>query len=379
MRSKLVAITSVAMAMCLLAGCGMTQEEKAAKAAADAAAAELQEEQATGIKRLTSENLDDSEKSLYNFVMALREDDAQTVADTIGAPNIFPESYLYSWTLTNGYEPLKETDLSNIRVASAKSGNTAELSVYVDSDKPTDTYISTYEGGRWVLTPPSGVASDFEFTAPTKRVECNGISFADYIVSANDNSYSWNYSVPHMMLLEDSPVYIITSNLGSFNGAMYTVDGKNVILADMSTKQKETFEAAAVDVFTSIFDMLKADASADELSRILLSEKTITDCYTFKNEEARATYKEKLATVTNVTIAEDDVQTGWPATYTYRLSGEDAVTMNVKLCIGTTLGDSRKKATIVMQNFDGVWKLVSVVTKSGENPFVEFNTYNPAW
>lgn len=379
MRRKLVAITSVAMAMCMLAGCGMSKEDKAAKAAADAAAAELQEEQSTGIKRLTSENLDDSEKAFYDFVTALRNDDAQAVADVLGAPNIFPESYLYSWTLTNGYEPLKETDLSNIKVKSTKSGNTAELDVYMDSDTPTDTYTSTYEGGRWVLTPPAGVASDFEFSAPTKSVECNGISFEDYIVSANDNSYSWNYSVPHMMVLEDSPTYNITSNLGSFDGAMYTVDGKNVILADMTTKQKETFEAAAVDVFTSIFDMLKADASSDELSRILLSEKTIKDCYTFKDEAAQAEYIEKLATVTGVTISEDDVQTGWPAAYTYCLSGEDAVTMNVKLCIGTTLGDSRKKATIVMQNFDGVWKLVSVTTKSGENPFVEFNTYNPAW
>ena len=78
-------------------------------------------------------------------------------------------------------------------------------------------------------------------------------------------------------------------------------------------------------------------------------------------------------------MSEDDVQTGWPAAFTYRLAGEDAVIMNVKLCIGTSLGDSRKKATITMQNFDGVWKIVNITTKSGENPFVDFSTYNPAW
>lgn len=381
MRKTMAAIAALIMATSCLAGCGMSEEEKAAKAEQDAKAAALQEEKDTGMKRLTSENLADAELVLQSFVNGIKNDDSQAVADAVGAPNIFPDNYLYSWTLSNNYENLKDTDLNDIKVKTEKQGNSVNMEVLVNTgdEKNADTYTASYEGGEWILMPPSGVAKDYQFSAPTKQVICNDISFADYVVAAGDNSYSWTYSVPHMLLLEDSPVYTIKSNLGTFEAKMYAADKGNIILVNMSSDQKKEFEGYATEAINSVFDMLKQGASADEVSRVLLSEKIIDTCYNQKNDEEKAAYVEKLNTVSSVSMSEDDVQTGWPASYTYRLAGEDAVIMNVKLCIGTSLGDSRKKAAITMQNFDGVWKIVNITTKSGENPFVDFSTYNPAW
>lgn len=381
MRKAIAATAALIMTVSCLAGCGMSEEEKAAKAEQDAKAAVLQEEQDTGMKRLTSENLEGAELVVLSFVNGIKSEDTQAISDAVGAPNIFPDNYLYSWMLTNNYENLKDTDLNDIKVKTEKQGNSVSMEVLVNTDdeKNADTYTASYENGGWILLPPSGVAQDFQFTAPTKQVSCGDISFADYVVSAGDNSYSWTYSVPHMLVLEESPVYTIKSNLGTFEGKMYTADKGNIILANMSADQKSQFEGYATDAMNSVFDMLKQGATSDEMSRIILSEKIISECYKSRNEEESAAYAEKLNTVTSVSMSEDDVQTGWPAAYTYRLAGEDAVIMNVKLCIGTSLGDSRKKAAITMQNFDGVWKIVNITTKSGENPFVDFSTYNPAW
>lgn len=380
MRKSIATTAALVMAVSYLTGCGMSEEEKAAKAEQDAKAAVLQEEQDTGMKRLTSENLEGAELVVLSFVNGIKNEDTQAIADAVGAPNILPDNYLYSWMLTNNYENLKDTDLNDIKVKTEKQGNSVSMEVLVNTDdeKNADTYTASYENGEWILLPPSGVAQNFQFTAPTKQVSC-GISFADYVVSAGDNSYSWTYSVPHMLVLEESPVYTIKSNLGTFEGKMYTADKGNIILANMSADQKSQFEGYATDAMNSVFDMLKQGASSDEMSRIILSEKVISECYKSRNEEENAANAEKLNTVTSVSMSEDDVQTGWPAAFTYRLAGEDAVIMNVKLCIGTSLGDSRKKATITMQNFDGVWKIVNITTKSGENPFVDFSTYNPAW
>ena len=381
MRKSIAATAALVMAVSCLAVCGMSEEEKAAKAEQDAKAAVLQEEQDTGMKRLTSENLEGAELVVLSFVNGIKNEDTQAIADAVGAPNIFPDNYSYSWMLTNNYENLKDTDLNDIKVKTEKQGNSVSMEVLVNTDdeKNADTYTASYENGEWILLPPSGVAQNFQFTAPTKQVSCGDISFADYVVSAGDNSYSWTYSVPHMLVLEESPVYTTKSNLGTFEGKMYTADKGNIILANMSADQKSQFEGYATDAMNSVFDMLKQGASSDEMSRIILSEKVISECYKSRNEEESAAYAEKLNTVTSVSMSEDDVQTGWPAAFTYRLAGEDAVIMNVKLCIGTSLGDSRKKATITMQNFDGVWKIVNITTKSGENPFVDFSTYNPAW
>ena len=381
MRKSIAATAALVMAVSCLAGCGMSEEEKAAKAEQDAKAAVLQEEQDTGMKRLTSENLEGAELVVLSFVNGIKNEDTQAIADAVGAPNIFPDNYSYSWMLTNNYENLKDTDLNDIKVKTEKQGNSVSMEVLVNTDdeKNADTYTASYENGEWILLPPSGVAQNFQFTAPTKQVSCGDISFADYVVSAGDNSYSWTYSVPHMLVLEESPVYTTKSNLGTFEGKMYTADKGNIILANMSADQKSQFEGYATDAMNTVFDMLKQGASSDEMSRIILSEKVISECYKSRNEEESAAYAEKLNTVTSVSMSEDDVQTGWPAAFTYRLAGEDAVIMNVKLCIGTSLGDSRKKATITMQNFDGVWKIVNITTKSGENPFVDFSTYNTAW
>lgn len=219
---------------------------------------------------------------------------------------------------------------------------------------------------------------NFTFTAPTKHVSVKGMSLEQYVKSAGDNSYSWTFVIPHMAMLTDSTTYEVTSNLGTFEAKMYTVRDENMLLANMTDEQKKEFEGYATTAFNNIFSMLKAGASVTEVSGTLLSENLLMACFPSGEDKLNA-YKESLATVGDVSMFADDVQNGYPEAYTYRLSGEDAVTMNVKLRTSTSTGDSRKKATIIMQNFDGVWKIINVTTKDNSNPFIHFETYNPAW
>lgn len=138
MRKSIAATAALVMAVSCLAGCGMSEEEKAARAEQDAKAAVLQEEQDTGMKRLTSENLEGAELVVLSFVNGIKNEDTQAIADAVGAPNIFPDNYSYSWMLTNNYENLKDTDLNDIKVKTEKQGNSVSMEVLVNGSIVVD-------------------------------------------------------------------------------------------------------------------------------------------------------------------------------------------------------------------------------------------------
>ncbi len=375
---KIAAMLALVLAAMALTGCGvgMTDEEKAAKEEANRLAAMEKEEAATGVRRLNSVNLEDCEIVLRDFVAGLQEDDPQKVANAIGAPNVFADS-LYGWILKNGYESLKDTPLEDIKVATERTGAEAVLNVMIATDDPEAgiEYRAVYEGGKWVLKPPSGVEVNFEFIAPTKHISCHGKSLAKYAVSTTMDG-SWLFVIPYMPAVEESAAYSIESNLGTFEGKLFRLQKKNILLACFDEEQKDEFAGYATAAFNNIFGMLKAGADKNEVAAVLLSESTINGCFPSTGLED---LKEKWQTVTRVAMKEDDIQNGYPNEYTYRLAGEDSIILNVKLQISTSVGDSRKRAAITMQNIGGVWKVVDVTTKDNVNPFTSFEAYNPAW
>ena len=83
------------------------------------------------------------------------------------------------------------------------------------------------------------------------------------------------------------------------------------------------------------------------------------------------------ASVTNVTVTADDTLEGYPDAYTYRLSGNDGVIMDVKLKVTTTNGDARMKAAVTLRLINGAWKVVSI--DSAKDIFTELSVLDPEW
>jgi hypothetical protein len=182
----LALMLAVMFSIACFSGCGHapTEEELQAQKLAEMEA----EEASTGRKRMTSVNLEDCEIVLREFVEGIQADDTEKVAGAVGSPNVFGESDLYGWALANGYEGLQKTPLEDIQVRTEKNGAIAKLFVYigVTEDEMAVEYSSVYEGGRWILVPPQGVAAEFTFTAPTKYVSCGETDLTQYTLTDDD-------------------------------------------------------------------------------------------------------------------------------------------------------------------------------------------------
>lgn len=379
MKRILALMLAVMFSIACFSGCGHapTEEELQAQKLAEMEA----EEASTGRKRMTSVNLEDCEIVLREFVEGIQADDTEKVAGAVGSPNVFGESDLYGWALANGYEGLQKTPLEDIQVRTEKNGAIAKLFVYigVTEDEMAVEYSSVYEGGRWILVPPQGVAAEFTFTAPTKHVSCGETDLTQYAKSAGENSYTWTFVIPRMIELENPSDFLIKSNLGEFSGKMFnTIRDGYMLLVDLTDEQKTEFEGYATAAFQNVFELLQSGASTTEVSQLLLAEETLRACFP-TGDAAKEEYAEKLKTVTGVSMNADDAKDGYPAEYTYRLAGEDGIIMDTKLLITTSVGECRKKATVTMQNYGGVWKIVKVVCTDNSNPFVDFEAYDPAW
>lgn len=367
-------------------GCSsqLSEEEQAKKAEAQKLAAYAEEEKSTGTRRLTSENLSDAEKTLKIFVKGIQENDVSGVANAIGVPNVFTEDNLYVWVVENGYEPILETSFEDIKVRSQKEGATTLLDVWIDGDigKEPSKYQVDFISGKWVIVPPAGIAEKYTFIAPSKNLWCNGVSLEEYAISTDDMGYEWTFEIPRFPVLQDSPKFTIKTNLGEFPAKLFqTQNGNqngNMVLASFSDEDKRKFEQVLTQTMNTAFQMLQSGASKTEMTSVIVSENILMDCFP-QDAAAAAEYSENLKLVQNVSIYEDDIQTGFPQEYVYRLAGNDGIILNAKISTNTALGESRRKAAFTLQNFSGTWKIVDISGKNNLNPFVDFGTYNPAW
>lgn len=366
----------------LLSGCGqnLTEEEAAALAEEQKRAQYAQEEIDTGTRRLTSENLSDAEVVLKDFVTAIQTNDVAGVAKAISVPNVFAENNLYGWIIANDYEVFFDTPLENIRVRSTKEGSLTELDVWINTDitAEPEKYKVEFTGGQWTIIPPYGIAEDYIFTAPSKNLSCNGVSLEQYAVAADATGYNWTFEIPRFPILEESPIFKIKTNLGEFDGKLFTTPNSNMILACLTDEQKAEFENALEMTLNTAYQMLKSGTDATQMTSVLLSETILQGCFPDNPEEMQR-LKSDYQLFNSVSVYEDDIKAGLPQEYVYRLAGEDGIILDTKLSIDTQIGESRKKASFTLQNFGGTWKIVSVNTESEINPFTDFSTYNPAW
>lgn len=380
----------------MMAGCSkkLTPEEQAASDAAVLAQQLQEEETQTGLKRLISNNLTEYEQPFLEFVDGLQKNDASATAKALGVPNTFGDK-LQSWVIVNNYENFQKTELKSICLNSAKDGAAAVLNVYMKSPKdvssdtqPDYTMEVDYVNGAWVLTPPTGVIKDYAFSAPTNKITFESTDLSSYATKSSSTG-EWMVTLPRALDFENSSTYIITNDMGDFNGHVYDVtsdgDVKHILLADLDADTKETYQAKLEAVFKEGYRLLSIGAGEMDFSNVMLDSNEIAKCVptALKNEDDVTTAEENArkkaigASVTNVSVTPGDTMEGYSEAYTYRLDGNDGVVMNVKIKVSTTNGDARVKAAIKMRLINGAWKIVSI--DSNKDIFTELSVLDPEW
>lgn len=380
----------------MMAGCSkkLTPEEQAASDAAVLAQQLQEEETQTGLKRLISNNLTEYEQPFLEFVDGLQKNDASATAKALGVPNTFGDK-LQSWVIVNNYENFQKTELKSICLNSAKDGAAAVLNVYMKSPKdvssdtqPDYTMEVDYVNGAWVLTPPTGVIKDYAFSAPTNKISFEGADLSSYATKSSSTG-EWMVTLPRALDLENDSTYIITNDMGDYNGHVYDVtsdgDVKHILLADLDADTKETYQAKLEAVLKEGYRLLSIGAGEMDFSNVMLDSNEIAKCVPtpLKNEDDVNTAEENArkkavgASVTNVSVTPDDTMEGYPEAYTYRLDGNDGVVMDAKIKVSTTNGDARVKASIKMRLINGAWKIVSI--ESSKDIFTELSVLDPEW
>lgn len=396
MKRVVAGLLAGVLAVSMLAGCSkqLTPEEQAASEAAVLAQQLQDEEDQTGLKRLISNNLTEYEQPFYDFVEGLQNKNADVTAKALGVPNTFGDN-LQNWVIVNNYETFQNTELKHICLSSTKDGASAVVNVYmkvpneVTSDTQPDYVMNVdYVNGAWALTPPNGVIKDFVFTTPINKVSFEGTDLSSY-ASKSASTGVWSITLPRALDLESSSVYVITNDMGDFNGHIYDVKADNevqhMLLADLDTDTQEAYQNKLEAVLKEVYRLLSIGADESEFANILLDSEEISKCIpsALQNEDDIVTADENSrkktigASVTNVTVTPDDTLEGYPDAYTYRLSGNDGVVMNVKLKVTTTNGDARMKASIGMRLINSAWKIVSI--DSSKDIFTELSVLDPEW
>ena len=358
-------------------------------------AQQLQEEETqTGLKRLISNNLTEYEQPFYDFVDSLQKGDAAAAAKALGVPNTFGDK-LQSWVIVNNYETFQKAEMKSICLNSAKDGASAVLNIYMKSPKdvttdtqPDYTMNVDYLNGAWALTPPTGVIKDYAFSAPTNKVTFEGTDLSSYAAKSAATG-EWMVTLPRALDLESNSTYVITNDMGDYNGHVYDVtsDGtvNHILLADLDVDTKATYQAKLEAVLKESYRLLSIGAGETDFSNVLLDSNEIAKCVPtpLENEDDVTTAEENArkkaigASVTNVSVTPDDTLEGYPDAYTYRLDGNDGIVMDVKIKVSTTNGDARVKATINMRLINGAWKVVSI--DSSKDIFTELSVLDPEW
>ena len=269
------------LAVGMMAGCSkkLTPEEQAASEAAVLAQQLQEEETQTGLKRLISNNLTEYEQPFYDFVDSLQKGDAAAAAKALGVPNTFGDK-LQSWVIVNNYETFQKAEMKSICLNSAKDGASAVLNIYMKSPKdvttdtqPDYTMNVDYVNGAWALTPPTGVIKDYAFSAPTNKVTFEGTDLSSYAAKSAATG-EWMVTLPRALDLESNSTYVITNDMGDYNGHVYDVtsDGtvNHILLADLDVDTKATYQAKLEAVLKESYRLLSIGAGETDFSNVLL-------------------------------------------------------------------------------------------------------------
>lgn len=334
----------------LFSGCGkqMTPEEEAASQEAAISQQLQDEENKTGLKRLISNNLTEYEQPVHDFIEGLQDGDAEKTATALGVPNTFGEK-LQDWVVVNDFETFQKTDMTNICLNSAKEGSKAAINVFMKTPEevtadtsPDYTLTAEYTNGAWVLNPPTGILTDYSFTVPNNKVRFQGTDLSSY-TAKNAETGVWTVTLPRALDLDSDAAYVISTDMGDFNGRVYQVaaDGnKNqMLLADIDSDTRDAYQSKLSAVMKEVYRLLSIGAGESDFSNVLLDSNEISNCVPEPVDsdddveaiQANADKKALGASVTSITVAPDDTIEGYPDAYTYRLDGNDGVKIPVEL------------------------------------------------
>lgn len=232
------------------------------------------------------------------------------------------------------------------------------------------------------------ILTDYSFTVPNNKVSFQGTDLSSY-TAKNAETGVWTVTLPRALDLDSDAAYVISTDMGDFNGRVYQVaaDGnkKQMLLADIDSDTRDAYQSKLSAVMKEVYRLLSIGAGESDFSNVLLDSNEISNCVPEPVDsdddveaiQANADKKALGASVTSITVTPDDTIEGYPDAYTYRLDGNDGVKMNVKLKVSTTNGDAHMKATIGMRIINGAWKIVSIDSK--RDIFTGLSVLDPEW
>ena len=313
----------------LFSGCGkqMTPEEEAASQEAAISQQLQDEENKTGLKRLISNNLTEYEQPVHDFIEGLQDGDAEKTATALGVPDTFGEK-LQDWVVVNDFETFQKTDMTNICLNSAKEGSKAAINVFMKTPgevtadtSPDYTLTAEYTNGAWVLNPPTGILTDYSFTVPNNKVSFQGTDLSSY-TAKNAETGVWTVTLPRALDLDSDAAYVISTDMGDFNGRVYQVaaDGnkKRMLLADIDSDTRDAYQSKLSAVMKEVYRLLSIGAGESDFSNVLLDSNEIANCVPEPVDsdddveaiQANADKKALGASVTSITVTPDDTIEG---------------------------------------------------------------------
>lgn len=143
--------------------------------------------------------------------------------------------------------------MTNICLNSAKEGSKAAINVFMKTPgevtadtSPDYTLTAEYTNGAWVLNPPTGILTDYSFTVPNNKVSFQGTDLSSY-TAKNAETGVWTVTLPRALDLDSDAAYVISTDMGDFNGRVYQVaaDGnkKRMLLADIDSDTRDAYQS----------------------------------------------------------------------------------------------------------------------------------------
>lgn len=384
-KNTLIFGVAAAMAITMLAGCA--SEPTPEEIAASSIAAVTAEEQQTGMKRLDSPNLTEYEKPLANFVNGLKSKDANAVANALGCLNVFGDGSesLESWIISNNYEDLAAMELHDIQIISSKDGKQAELQVFLEEpNEEKDNFISyttDFNGTSWAVTPPSGLELNYIFYAPTNLVSVNDVDLSQYATS--DPNYGYQFTIPRMAVVDNSPACKITTDVGSYDGNIVSTGassysaGTAIAIATLSEEQRADMNGFFVSCVNNIFNLVKNGAAREQFSDYILDSDAVNALFP-SDENDQAAVLSNANNVSGIEVYAGTADSGFPDSYTYHFSSSNSVTMNIRYKVSLASGgECHRLATVTMVYMGDTWKIEKIVST---NPlFTDLTAFSPEW
>lgn len=401
-RSLFLRILSVVCVLCIcfsFSGCrdlsNMTEEERIAyeqqQEEEARLKAELKTEKKNGFKLFTSSNLTPSETAVTTLIEAMRNKDVALMSALMGVPNAFNDSNLSEWMEVNGFYRFVALEPQQIGILTKTEDVGIGYYIFpIDKTDPIRFTVEKTGENNYVVTPPTGIATNYILLLPSKTAFCNTTDISKSMIwngssplSGKDTSTWYRYEFDRFIDTAQPQITLRTA-IGEFDAICekrkigYNEEGV-IGYAEFDAAKQEEFNTIAEETAMRVFDLLQARASDSELATVLTSASVIATCSP-SNERVWEKVSAGIDSVYDIEVIIDpDISNDVPANYNYHIYNDDGIEMKCRFKLLTREGECRRKTSMILRKIDGNWKIISLDIGSKNNMFADISPYDPQW